>query len=70
MRFDVSHVEDNHGLILNPWYAVKQTAMESLAVVVLVLLMNTDLHDESYHMACMKCIKNVHLASSNLLQQK
>lgn len=51
MRFDVSHVVDNHGSILNPWFAVKRTAMESLAVVVLVLLMDTDLHDENYRMA-------------------
>lgn len=51
MRFDVSHVEDNHGSILNPWCAVKRTAMESLAVVVLVLSMDTDSHDEN-HMAC------------------
>lgn len=54
MRFDVSHVEDNHGSILNPWYAVMRTVMESLAVVVLVLLIDTGLHDENYHMACVK----------------
>lgn len=50
VRFGVSHVEDNHGLILSPWFAVKRTATESLAVVELVLLMDTDLSDDTRRM--------------------
>lgn len=48
VRFVASHVEGNHDLALIPWFAVKRTVMKSLAVV--VLSMDTDLHDESYRM--------------------
>lgn len=50
MRFGVSHVVDNHGLISSPLFAVTRTVKESLAAVELVLLMDTDLHDDTHRM--------------------
>lgn len=65
MRFDVSHVEDNHGSILSPSCAVKRTAMESLAAVVMGLSVDTDSHDGNYHMACEMYRKNIYQQKYN-----